>query len=381
MSDKKDEQIQKILDNVVAVKFEGKPIPVWEEKETLSDLMKQFNVPGIGIVLINNFEIEWSKFIGVQDLNSKIEVNTQTLFEAASTTKTIVTVAALHLVEKGLIDLDTNVNDYLKDWKIPENEFTKTEKVTLKRLLTHKAGINRPESMYDFEEGSSPTLLNVLNGQSPAKNDPVVVEFEPGSKHQYSNLGYDIIQKLLEDVSGKPLGQLIKEVIFDPLSMNNSSLDSPLPKDLKKRAILHHTAEGEVKGKGLHPSAFAHGNLSCNPIDLAKFAIEIMQAYQGKSEKILSQEMTKKMLESYKSFGPTEFMGITDQVLGFFLMKNDKNTFFLLPGSNAPGANCMFLGSPLTGQGAVLMTNAAMGELVNLRLTYTLAKEYDWNFG
>ncbi len=381
MSDKKDEQIQKILDNVVAVKFEGKPIPVWEEKEALSDLMKQFNVPGIGIVLINNFEIEWSKFIGVQDLNSKIEVNSQTLFEAASTTKTIVTVAALHLVEKGLIDLETDVNVYLKDWKIPENEFTKNEKVTLKRLLTHKAGINRPESMYDFEEGSSPTLLNVLNGQSPAKNDPVVVEFEPGSKHQYSNLGYDIIQKLLEDVSGKPLGQLIKEVIFDPLSMNNSSLDSPLPKDLKKRAILHHTAEGEVKGKGLHPSAFAHGNLSCNPIDLAKFAIEIMQAYQGKSEKILSQEMTKNMLESYKSFGPTEFMGITDQVLGFFLMKNDKNTFFLLPGSNAPGANCMFLGSPLTGQGAVLMTNAAMGELVNMRLTYTLAKEYDWNFG
>jgi len=381
MSDKKEERIQKILDNVVAVKFEGKPIPVWEEKEALSDLMNQFNVPGIGIVLINNYEIEWSKFIGVQDLNSKIEVNSQTLFEAASTTKTLVTVAALHFVEKGLIDLETDVNDYLKDWKIPENEFTKNEKVTLKRLLTHTAGINRPESMYDFEEGSTPTLLDVLNGKSPAKNDPVVVEFEPGSKHQYSNLGYDIIQKLLEDVTGKSLAQLIKEVIFDPIAMNNSSLDYPLPVELNKRAILHHTAEGEVKGKGLHPSAYAHGNLSCNPIDLAKFAVEIMQAYQGKSEKILTQEMTKSMLESHKSFGPTEFMGLSDQVLGFFLMKNDKNTFFLLPGSNAPGANCMFLGSALTGQGAVLMTNAAMGELLNLRLTYTLAKEYDWNFG
>ena len=381
MSDKKEERIQKILDNVVAVKFEGKPIPVWEEKEALSDLMNQFNVPGIGIVLINNYEIEWSKFIGVQDLNSKIGVNSQTLFEAASTTKTLVTVAALHFVEKGLIDLETDVNDYLKDWKIPENEFTKNEKVTLKRLLTHTAGINRPESMYDFEEGSTPTLLDVLNGKSPAKNDPVVVEFEPGSKHQYSNLGYDIIQKLLEDVTGKSLAQLIKEVIFNPLAMNNSSLVSPLPVEFNKRAILHHTAEGEVKGKGLHPSAYAHGNLSCNPIDLAKFAVEIMQAYQGKSEKILTQEMTKSMLESHKSFGPTEFMGLSDQVLGFFLMKNDKNTFFLLPGSNAPGANCMFLGSALTGQGAVLMTNAAMGELLNLRLTYTLAKEYDWNFG
>jgi len=381
MSDKKDEQIQKILDNVVAVKFEGKPIPVWEEKEALSDLMSQFNVPGIGIVLINNFEIEWSKFIGVQDLNSKIEVNSQTLFEAASTTKTLVTVAALHFVEKGLIDLDTDVNDYLKDWKIPENEFTKNEKVTLKRLLTHTAGINRPESMFDFEEGSTPTLLDVLNGKSPAKNDPVAVEFEPGSKHQYSNIGYDIIQKLLEDVTGKPLNQIMKETIFDPLAMNTSTLEYPLPEDLNKRVILHHTAEGEVKGKGLHTAAYAHGNLSCSPVDLAKFAIEVMKAYQGKSEKIISQEMAKKMLTSYKSFGPTEFMGLSDQVIGFFLMKNDKNTFFLLPGGNAPGANCMFLGSALTGQGAVMMTNAAMGELLNMRLTYTLSKAYDWNFG
>jgi CubicO group peptidase (beta-lactamase class C family) len=381
MSDMKDEQIQKILDNVVAIKFEGKPIPVWEEKQALDDLMKQFNVPGMGIVLINNYEIEWSKFIGVQDLNSKTKVSSQTLFEAASTTKTLVTVTALYFVEKGLLDLDKDVNDYLKDWKIPENEFTKSEKVTLRRLLTHMAGINRPDNMFGEEEGLTSTLLDVLNGQSPALNDPVVVEFEPSSKHQYSNLGYDIIQKLLEDVTGKPLTQIMKEIIFDPLGMSTSTLEYPLPDELNKRAILHHTAEGEVKGKGLHSSAYAHGNLSCNPIDLAKFAVEIMKAYQGKSEKILSQEMTKKMLTSYKSFGPTEFMGISDQLLGFFSMKNDKNTFFLFPGGNAPGANCMFLGSALTGQGAVIMSNAAMGELLNMRLTYTLSKEYDWNFG
>jgi CubicO group peptidase (beta-lactamase class C family) len=380
MSDKMDEQIQKILDNVVAVKFEGRPIPVWEEKQALNDLMSQFNVPGMGIVLIDNFEIKWSKFIGVQDLNSKIAVNSQTLFEAASTTKTLVTVAALHFVEKGLLNLDTDVNDYLKDWKIPES-VTKTEKVTLRRLLTHMAGINRPDSMFGEEEGSTSTLLDVLNGQSPALNDPVVVEFEPGSKHQYSNIGYDIIQKLLEDVMGKPLNQLMKETIFDPLEMGTSTLEGLLPDELNKKAILHHTAEGEVKGKGLHSSAYAHGNLSCSPVDLAKFAIEVMKAYQGKSEKIISQEMAKSMLTSHKSFGPTELMGLSDQAIGFFLMKNDKNTFFILPGGNAPGANCMFLGSALTGQGAVIMTNAAMGELLNIRLTYTLSKEYDWNFG
>ncbi|NPE08473.1 MAG: beta-lactamase family protein [Asgard group archaeon] len=381
MSDKKDEQIQKILDNVVAVKFEGRPIPIWEEKQVLSDLMKQFNVPGIGIVLINNFEIEWSKFIGVQDLNSKKEVNSQTLFEAASTTKALVAVAALHYVENGLLDLDTDVNEYLKDWKIPESEFTKKEKVTLRRLLTHSAGINPPDSNYSYKEGSSPSLLDVLKGQSPAINDPVKLVFEPGSKHQYSNLAFNIIQKILEDVAGKPFTQLMKEIIFDPIEMKNSTLEYPLPDEMNERAILHHTAEGEVKGKGLHPAAMAQGNLSCNPIDLAKFVVEIMKAYHGKSEKIISQETAKSIFTSYKSFGPTELMGFTDQALGFFLIKNDKDTFFLHPGGNLPGANCMLLGSALTGQGVIIMSNAAMGELLNMRLTYTLAKEYDWNFG
>ena len=88
--------------------------------------------------------------------------------------------------------------------------------------------------MFSYEEGSSPTLLNVLNGKSPAMNDPVIIEFIPGSKHKYSNLGFVIIQKLMEDVTGKSLNQLLEEIIFTPLDMNPgfTTVEYPLPLEL-----------------------------------------------------------------------------------------------------------------------------------------------------
>ena len=248
-------------------------------------------------------------------------------------------------------------------------------------MLTHTAGINRPDSLFGYEDDNIPTLIQVLNGEKPALNDPVKVEFVPGSKHQYSNLGYTIIQKLLEDVTGKSFHILMKEVIFDPLEMKNSTLEFPLPEELRKRAVLPHTKEGEAKKKELHETALAHGNLSCSTIDLSKFLLELLNSYNGKSEKILSKNMIRKMLEPQRAFEPTEFMGMTGQALGMFLMSNEKNTFFLHPGGNEPGTNCFLVGSPKTGQGAIIMSNGSMGELINMQLTYTIANEYNWNFG
>lgn len=387
INEKKNEKVQHILNKVFEVGFEGVPKPNWEKSDSFEKIQYQYNIPGVGIAVIQDFKVDWTRFFGFRSRftkqNCRQELDTNTLFEAASATKPVVAVALLHLVEKGVVDLDADVNTYFKDWKIPEDEFTLNEKVTIRRLLTHTAGVNTPDSMFSYEEGSSPTLLNVLNGEFPAINDPVTIEFVPGSKHKYSNLGYVIIQKIMEDVTGKSLDQLLTEIIFTPLDMNPgiTTVEYALPLELAMNAIVHHGPDGNPAGKGLHPAAYAQGNLSINPFYFAKFVVEIMQSYQGKSNKILSQEMTQKMLESYYSFGPTELMGITDQALSFFLMKNAKNIFFLLPGSNAPGANCMLLGSVLTGQGAVIMTNGAMGELLNLRLTYTLSKAYNWNFG
>ena len=125
------------------------------ETSNLSEQMQKLNVPGINIAVINNFEIEWTKCFGVKDIRTQEQVSLNTLFEAGSATKTLVAVAVLNEVEKNLLDLDVGVNDKLRTWKIPDNEFTKENKVTLRQLITHSAGINRPSSMFGCEEGNN----------------------------------------------------------------------------------------------------------------------------------------------------------------------------------------------------------------------------------
>ena len=108
----------------------GKPIAAMN----ILDRMKYYNVPGVSVAVIEKGEIAWAKGYGVKETSSTDPVTPETLFQAASISKPITTLSTLQLVEKGILDLDAPVNDRLVSWKIPENEFSEKEKVTLCHL-------------------------------------------------------------------------------------------------------------------------------------------------------------------------------------------------------------------------------------------------------
>ena len=328
-------------------------------------------------VLINNFEIEWIKFYGIKNARTQETLSFETLFEGASTSKTFTALIALNAVEEKLIDLDESVNNKLKTWKIPENNFTKEKDVTLRQLLTHTAGINRPDSMFGNEEGKVPTIIQILIGELPAINDPAEVVFTPGTSHQYSNFGYIIIEKLLQDVYNRNLPEIMKETIFNPLNMKNSFFNFP-SKEIKKRIIVPHDEKGEAKESGIVVGALGHGGLISTPYDVAKFVVELMLAYQNKSDKIVSSVIVQKMFSPEKKLDPAKYLGMTAQGLGVFLIEKNKKFFFLHPGTNAPGAVCMMIGSPITGQGVVIMSNGIQAELLHFQIVFAVAREYDW---
>ncbi|HUT82880.1 MAG TPA: serine hydrolase domain-containing protein [Candidatus Bathyarchaeia archaeon] len=355
----------------------GPPRPNNEQKGTISEQMKALNVPGCSIAVINNFALEWMKCYGVKDNRTKKEITFETLFEAGSASKTFTAIAALQAVDKNLIDLDEPVNDKLVSWKIPENEFTKNSKVTLRQLLTHQAGINRPDSMFNIEAEGKPTIDDVLNGKAPAKNDPAVVEYTPGTNHQYSNLGYIIIEKLLTDIYGKSLSKVVREKIFSPLKMKNSLFEYPSDEEKKKMARPHDET-GTAYEIGSDYAAVGHAGLITNPQEFSQFVIELMLAYNGKSEKVFSQALIKKMLTTQLAIDPNKFFGWTGQGLGIFLIELDKDLFFTHPGTNSPGSVCMMIGSPTTGQGAVFMSNGIGAELLHIELLFSIVQEYNW---
>jgi len=343
---------------------------------TLANRMKLYKVPGLSIAVINDNNIEWTKAYGTINIETNTSATTESIFEAASVTKTLVSATALHFVEKDLIDLDKDINEYLKSWKIPENEFTKEKKVTLRLLLSHQSGL--PSTNLSYTQGSFPTLVQVLNGESPALNKPAIIQSIPGSDWEYSNIGYLVIQMLIEDVARKSLNQVMKEVIFGPLEMNSSTLNYP-NKELKDKIAFPHDASGNVKKIFMHPTALAQGSLITTPSDLAKFTTELIKASQGKSSKILSQKMIQTMLSRKLELDPSIFGGTRfDQGLGVFLRGDGNNLFFGHNGDNYPGATCLLGSIPTQGKGIIIMTNSANGLPLMLEILSKIESEYNW---
>jgi len=121
-----------------------------DDLNTLSERMDHYNVPGVSIAVINDFAFEWAKPYGALRAGSGQPVTTDTYFQAASTSKLVAAAIVLHCVDKGILNLDEDANNYLKSWKIPENEFTRQQKVTLRLLLVYRLRISLDRMMRVF---------------------------------------------------------------------------------------------------------------------------------------------------------------------------------------------------------------------------------------
>jgi len=338
-------------------------------KLNLAELMKLYNVPGLSLAVIENYKIVDTKAYGVIAPGSTTPVTTRTLFQAGSISKPVAATGALSLVEQGKLSLDENVNDKLKSWKVPDNEFTATQKVTLRRLMSHTAGLTvHGFPGYDVD-APVPTLVQIFNGEKPANTAPIRVDVTPGTIERYSGGGVTIEQQLMMDVTGKPFPALMRQLVLDKIGMSDSSYEQPLP---ASRAAM--TAGGTyMDGKPVHgkwhiyPEMAAAG-LWTTPTDLAKFAIEIALSKQGKSNRVLSEKMTREMLTP-----------VLDQAgLGLFMEKENPGQF----GHNGAdeGFQALLTMNAETGNGVAMMANSDNGISVMISVLRRVAKEYAWNY-
>ena len=130
-------------------------------------------------------------------------VDTTTLFLAGSISKPVFASGVLALVEQGKLALDDDINLKLKSWRLPDSRFTATEKVTLRRLLTHSAGL----TVWGFPgyevTGPVPTVPELLDGVKPANTPAVRNDTTPGAFWRYSGGGITIAQLMSTDVTGR----------------------------------------------------------------------------------------------------------------------------------------------------------------------------------
>lgn len=349
-----------------AILVTGHPQQRW----TLRERMVHWKVPGVSVAVIRNGRLAWARGYGVVQAGTPGRVNADTMFSVGSVSKIPAAAMTLRLVDAGRVDLDRNVSEYLTRWHIPDNPYTQIRPVTLRGILSHTAGLT-VHGFPDFKPGESlPTSLETLQGQSPARNKPVEVEYPPGSKFQYSGGGTTVEQLLIEEVTHLDFATAARQHVFDPLRMTRSTYVSPLPETYGNVAKAHD-AEGKPTALPRGYESFAESAASglwTTPSDVARLVIALMAAYRGAPDGFLSPELARQML--------TE-VGRSPAGLGPFLEGSGLSRRFFHGGAN-DSYRAWMEGHPGTGNGVVIFTNGAHGDPLVVEVRRAVAVSEGW---
>jgi CubicO group peptidase (beta-lactamase class C family) len=335
----------------------------------LEDRMRELKIPGVSVAVFDNGKIEWTRGWGVADATSGQKVEPDTRFQAASLSKPVAAAAALALVSKGRMSLDADINTYLTTWKLPDNEFTAKQKVTLRHLLSHTGGVTVSGFRGYASNEAVPTPLQLLDGAKPANSAAVRVDIPVGSRYRYAGGGYSIVQLAIEEVTKKPFADAARELVLEPLGMRHSTYAQPLPAALQGKAATAHRASDEpVAGRWhTYPEQAAAG-LWTTPEDMARFAIAIQQIAAGTAKTTtMSRELATAMMRPV----------LDDYGLGLGISGTGRETRFGHGGSNV-GFRCTFTAFKDTASGVVVMTNADRGAEILQDVVRAVAREYGW---
>jgi CubicO group peptidase (beta-lactamase class C family) len=347
----------------------GEPTKKW----TIAMQMRRLHVPAVSVAVINDYKIDWARAWGVTEAGGIRPATRDTLFQAASISKPVASMAAMRLAQDGRLNLDANVNDYLTTWKVPDAAFTHSKPVTMRELLTNSSGTPK----YGFRgydvHTRIPTLVEILDGIPPANSPAIRVEAVPGSQWQYSGGGYEIAQQVLIDITGEPFPEFMRTTLLQPLGMTRSTFEQPLPAKLQTDVARGTLADGTEIPGGWHvyPEMMAAG-LWTTPSDLARFAIVLMKAKRGEKNSVISAATGALILTS--QITQANGMG---QGFGVSLLGDAGGAGFSKDGDTA-GFKAIMIGY-YSGRGIVVMTNSDNGMALALEIIRAVENEYGWN--
>ncbi|MCX2718449.1 serine hydrolase domain-containing protein [Lentiprolixibacter aurantiacus] len=264
--------------------------------KSVEEFLVARGLKGLSVAVFEDYEVIWADSWGFKETGTADSVNLETAFSTASISKGVTATLLAMLEEEGLMDLNVPVNNYLKRWKLPENDFTKEVPVTLEHLLSHMAGTTQ-HGFADFYEGDTiPTLVESLQGKLPRYKEEISVVFKPGTTWQYSGGGYVIVQMAVEDHLGKSLADLAAERLFIPLGMSRTTMKQPNEEGFPQNVARAHDEEGKLIRTGIPitPQVAPSGMWS-TPKDMALFMIEMQKALDGQKTEVISREVAKRV--------------------------------------------------------------------------------------
>lgn len=265
----------------------------------IPELQQQYDVPGVGVALIEDGETVWMHGFGYTDLDSTELVDSTSVFQVGRLTELITAMGILVLVDEGRIQLDQPFWSYVSQWKFSSTGYNH-EEVTIRRLLNHSAGI-APIISKGFQAGESyPGLISYLEGQTNLMGK-VSLSYEPGSKFTYSAGGYALLQLIVENVTEQNFCDYMRRRILEPLGMHQSGFTCRQVDTAK--AVTSYTSRHREIPQYRHTAQAAVG-LRTTIHDFALFVSALLESPDGNQpgRGLLSPSL---LTEMYRPQGPS----------------------------------------------------------------------------
>lgn len=326
----------------------GQSLPGW----SLQERMAHHHVPGVAIAVLRDGKVVAVKGYGVREAGTQDAVDGETLFNVGSVSKVVAAATSLRLVASGRLELDRDVNHYLRSWQVPPAPGNGQNAVTLRMLMSHTAGFN-VHGFPDFAAGAAaPTLVETLEGTSPAANEALRFKHAPGLLGDYSGGGVTVEQLLVEDVTGASFDAVARSEVFSLVGMRRSTFADPSPGHVTNIAKAHDgkgAVTGLPRGWQVFPQQAAAG-LWTTAGDLGAFVGTLIRSYQGRDAflpRAIAVQMMTEVSPSWHGLGPRlDGAGAT--------------RIFHHGGSN-DSYHALFEGYLETGDGFVVLTNGENG--------------------
>jgi len=335
---------------------------------TIPGLLQDNGVPGMALGLVVDGQVAWTKGYGLANTKTGAKVTPDTVFQAASISKSISAWVVMRLVEARRVDLDAPVARYLKRWQLPASRFDPAG-VTLRRLLSHTAGLNVP-GYGGFPPGVPlQSLTQSLTAAADAGGQGLAVVAAPGSTWQYSGGGYTLAQLLVEDVTGQPFAAYTRSAILAPLGMHASRLDQPSA--AAARAATSYDRAGRVAPDDRFTAQAAAG-LRTTVRDLARFVAAAMPNSNGEAagRGLLRPATVVEMLTPQPNSATDLIFQGSDWGLGYGLkhLPTRGQQLIFHPGDNIPGWHGLIAAIPAERVGLVALMNGEAGRALRVQV-------------
>ena len=316
--------------------------------QRIINLMEVYDIPGVNIALVQKGKMVWAKAFGYADFENKRKMTTDTYCRVESISKSVTAWGVMKLAEQGDLELDTPIVHYLKTWSFPESNF-QTSAITIRQLLSQTSGmplgtIGVRYSPYE----NRPSLKEVLTRDA-------VLEREPGQSFSYSNTGFNLLELLIEEVTGRDFAEYMQLEILNPLGMEHSSFN--WSESFEPPVPFGYDAKNSPVPVYVYPDKAA-GGLFSTVEDIATFISAGMTGFSSSGLNVLKAQNINQLYTPEAEI--PGFYGIVfdSYGMGHFIEGLPNGEKAVSHGGQGSGWMTHFHSIPETGDGIVILTNS-----------------------